>query len=38
MSVVSLIPNNALAVSQEVLAARVREMADRIEAGQFGDL
>ncbi len=38
MSVVSLIPNNALAVSQEDLAARVREMADRIEAGQFGDL
>lgn len=38
MSVVSLVPNNALAVSVADLASRIREMADRIEGGEFGDM
>jgi len=37
-NVLQLIPNNALAVDQHQLAARIREFADRIEAGQFGDV
>jgi len=37
-NVVSLIPNNALAVDLPQLAERVRRFADRLEAGQFGEL
>lgn len=37
-NVLQLIPNNALAVDQHQLAARIREFADRIEAGQFADV
>ena len=36
--VVQLLANNALCVDQVDLAARVRQMADRIEAGEFGAL
>lgn len=36
--VVHLVPNNALCVDQQQLAARIREFADRVEAGQFGSL
>lgn len=37
-NVLHLIPNNALTVNQQQLAARIREFADRIEAGQFGEV
>lgn len=37
-NVVTLIPNNALAIDAKELAQRVRQLADRIEDGQFGDL
>ncbi|MBH1476979.1 hypothetical protein I5U59_09335 [Stenotrophomonas maltophilia] len=37
-NILQLIPNNALAVDQDQLAARIREFADRIEAGQFGEV
>ena len=36
--VVHLVPNNALCVDQQQLAARIRQFADRIEAGEFGIL
>jgi hypothetical protein len=36
--VLRLMPNNALCVDQESLAARLREMADRLEEGEFGDV
>ncbi|OWR25643.1 hypothetical protein CEE55_22440 [Stenotrophomonas pavanii] len=36
--VVHLIPNNALCVDRETLVARIREMADRVEEGEFGDV
>lgn len=35
-NVVSLIPNNALALDPQQLAARIREFADRLEVGGFG--
>jgi len=38
VSVVELLPNNSLCVDQQSLAARVRDLADRIEAGEFGEL
>ena len=37
-NVLQLLPNNALAVDRDQLAARIREFADRIEAGQFGEV
>ncbi len=38
MSVVRLIPNNALAVNQEQLADCMRRFADSLEAGGFGEI
>lgn len=38
MSVVRLIPNNALCVDAESIAARLREVADRVEAGEWEGL
>lgn len=38
MSVVSLIPNSALAVDAKDIADRVRALADRIENGEFGQV
>lgn len=35
-AVVRLIPNNALAVNQQELAARLHELADRISAEEIG--
>lgn len=35
--VVHLMPNNALCVDQETLAERIRELADRIQSGEFGE-
>lgn len=37
-SVVQIIPNNALCVDQESLAARFREFGDRLEGGEFGEV
>ncbi len=37
-AVVSLVPNSALAVDLQQLAERVRRFAERIEAGEFGEL
>jgi len=37
-AVVHLIPNNALAVNQEQLADCMRRFADRLEAGEFGEI
>jgi len=36
--VVQLIDRNALAVDQEQLASRIREIADQVEAGELGEL
>lgn len=38
MSVVSLLPNDALCVSAVGLVARVRDLADRLEGGEFGEV
>lgn len=38
MSVVSLLPNNALCVNAADLAARMRDLADRLEAGEFDEV
>mgnify|MGYP006381560473 CR=1 FL=1 len=38
MSVVALLPNNALCVNASDLAARLRDMADRVEGGEFGEV
>lgn len=37
-NVVELLPNNALCVDQHSMAERMRDLAARIEAGEFGDL
>lgn len=37
-AVVRLIPNNALAVNQQELAARLHELADRIGAEDIGEV
>lgn len=36
--VMQLIPNNSLCVDRETMALRIREIADRIEGGEFGDV
>lgn len=36
--VVSLVPNNALAVDKVQLAERIRGFADRLEAGEYGEV
>lgn len=38
MSVVSLLPNNALCVNAADLAARMRDLADDLEAGELGEV
>ena len=38
MGVVSLIPNNALAVNMAELADRIRMVADKVEAGEFDEV
>ncbi len=38
MSVVNLIPNNALAVDPAALADRIRGFADRLVAGEYGEI
>lgn len=38
MSVVSLLPNKALCADVADIAARLREMADRIETDEFGQV
>lgn len=37
-NVVSLVPNKALCADVSEIAARLREMADRIEADEFGSV
>ena len=37
-SVVELLPNNALCVDLESLAARIRVYADQLEAGELGEV
>lgn len=38
MSIVSLLPNNALCVNAADLGSRLRKMADRLEGGEFGEV
>lgn len=38
MTVVSLIPNNALCVSQEELAVRLERCATQVRSGEFAEL